>query len=177
MIKHPLDFIEVKNRQNIFFIFLILTAAIFLVFQFIDKPLQTSAAPSGIVSFELAGSVTSVNAMLESWNSSALLYNAFGLGFDFLFMPIYAVTISMAVLLSSKRRNAAWEKAGNIIGWAAMAALLFDAVENLALFSMLVGRVSGPYPQVAAICAMVKFGLIILAVFFGLIGLFFPQKK
>ncbi len=177
MINHPLAFIDLRQRRNVFFVFLGFTIAIFLVFQSIDKPLQTQAAPSGIVSFELAGSSATVNQMLESWNPAARLYNAFGLGFDFLFMPVYAVAISLAVLLSAKRRNPAWESAGNIIGWVTFTAPVFDAVENIALFSILVGNLSMPFPQIAAFCAFIKFGLIILAVAFGLFGLFFPIKK
>lgn len=177
MVKHPLEFIDVQNRRNIFFVFLGITIAIFLVFQFIDKPLQTQASPSGIVSFELAGTPAASRAMLDSWNPASRLYNAFGLGFDFLFMPVYAVTISLAVLLSSKRRNSAWESAGNLIGWAAFAAPVFDAFENIALFSILLEKSTLPYPQIAYICALIKFCLIILAVLYGFYGLFFPIKK
>lgn len=176
-LRHPLGFIPSNLRRSLFFLFLALTTAGFAVFQLLDQPLRTAAAPSGTVSFELAGSVEKAGAMVDSWDASARLNNAFELGFDFLFMPVYATALSLGILLAVDRRRGVWSALGKTLGWGAFAAMLFDAVENIALFSILHGNIVAPYPQVAAWCASVKFVLILLGMFYGLIGWLLPEKR
>ena len=175
-IQHPLEFIPQKARSRLFYLFIGLTAAGFLIFQFLDQPLRTLAAPSGIVSFELAGSIDNAKAMMESWNQAALLNNAFGLGFDFLFMPVYATALSLGILLAVYRRTGFWPNIGKILGWVAYIAIGFDSIENVALFAILHGNNVMPVPQVAFWCASIKFGIIIIGSFYGLIGWLFPER-
>jgi hypothetical protein len=176
-LRHPLDFLPSSLRRPLFFLFLALTAAGFAVFQLLDQPLRTAAALAGTVSFELAGSVEKARAMMDSWDASARLNNAFGLGFDFLFMPVYATALSLGVLLAVGRRRGIWSTLGKALGWGVFAATGFDSVENIALFSILHGNIVAPYPQVAAWCASVKFVLILLGTVYGLIGWLLPEKR
>ena len=55
ILRYPLDFLPTNLRRPLFFLFLGLTVAGFAVFQLLDQPLRTPAAPAGTVSFELAG--------------------------------------------------------------------------------------------------------------------------
>ena len=169
-LRHPLEFIPSAQRHRLFFIFLALTIAGFGIFQILDEPLRTPAAPTGLVSFELAGSPEKARAMLDSWDAKALLNNAFGLGFDYLFMPVYAIALSMGVLLACSRRGGFWPSLGAWLGWGALIAPLFDACENLALFSILRAGPLSPYPQIAAGCATLKFALILVGLVYGLVG-------
>ncbi|MEJ5224441.1 MAG: hypothetical protein WHV44_08285, partial [Anaerolineales bacterium] len=134
------------------------------------------AAPQGIVSFELARTARNAFAILASWNDTALLYAAFGLGFDFLFMPLYATALSMAVLLAAGRRPGAWQAWGSLLAWGAFGAVLFDVVENIALFSILLNGATDLLAAAAFWCASLKFGLILLGVGYALLGWWFPQK-
>lgn len=138
--------------------------------------MRTSAAPFGVVSFELAGTEEKAGAMLDSWDAAARLNNAFGLGFDFLFMPVYATALSLGVLLAVDRRKGAWSALGKALGWGVFAATVFDSVENLSLFSILKGNITAPYPQIAVGCAIVKFALILLGLIYGLAGWLLPEK-
>ena len=52
-----LDFIPAPKRLPLFWLFCGLTVAFFAVFNWLDQSLRTSAAPSGIVSCELAGAL------------------------------------------------------------------------------------------------------------------------
>ncbi len=175
--RHPLDFIPLSARKPVFWAALMLTFICFAVFQvFLNPPLVTAAAPSGIVSFELAGSPESAFALLASWDDAALLYTVFGLGFDFLFMPVYATALSAGILLAAGRRRGAWSAAGNALGWGAFAATGFDAAGNIALFSILLNGADSTAPQVAFWCASIKFGLILLGLGYGLVGWLLPQK-
>lgn len=155
---HPLSFLPQQSRKPLFYGFLALTIAIFGIFNVLDAPLRTTPAPNGIVSYELAGSVDSAQAMIASWDESARQYAAFGLGFDYLFMPVYALALCLGILLANDDRNG---RIAALAGWAVLAAPLFDAVENFALWRQLINGAVSPLPQFAAACASVKFFLLI----------------
>jgi len=64
----------------------------------------------------------------------------------------------------------AWHSIGLLLAWGLWAAALFDAIENLALFTELLGNNVAPYPQIAQICATIKFGLILLGLLYVIAG-------
>jgi len=178
MTTHPLAFIPDNKRKRVFYLALAATLIVMAVFQLVlDPPLKTTAAPNGIVSFELAGSQAKAQAILASWDSSAQLYTAFGLGFDFLFMPVYATAIALGVLLAAGRHPGWFASLGAWVGWGAFAAALFDAAENICLFNLLLGNSGANYASMAALYATLKFGLILLGIGYALIGWVCPKKK
>jgi hypothetical protein len=63
-----------------------------------------------------------------------------------------------------------------LAGYGAFVTALFDAVENYALFQTLLGRADSSYPEIAAFCAIVKFGLLVFGILVALIGWFFPAQ-
>jgi hypothetical protein len=167
---HPLEFIPQRSRKPIFYVFLALTILIFGIFSQSEPYLRTTAAPSGIVSFELARDLKSSQAMVDSWNDEARLVAAFGLGFDYLFMPAYALALSLGLLLAMNGKTGTYYYFAAWMGWAVFAAALFDAVENYALWHVLTGGAVSPYPQLAALCATMKFTLLIVGLVTALAG-------
>jgi hypothetical protein len=193
--KHPLESIPSASRKPLFWAFLAGTLILFAVFRVLDAPLRTSAAPSGIVSFELAGTSFQAQAIIDSWHEMAYLvsnvagepvpgmvsraysFAVFGLGIDYLFMPVYATALALGILLAAGRHKGWFATLGAWIGWGAYAAALFDAVENFSLARMLLlNEVWSPYPEVAAFSATVKFGLLLLGLFYALVGWSWPNK-
>ena len=65
---HPLTFLPSDRRKPLFLSLLGLTLILFAVFRVFDTPLRTSAAPNGIVSFELAGAIKPAAEILASWD-------------------------------------------------------------------------------------------------------------
>jgi hypothetical protein len=104
---HPLDFIPNPTRKSVFFGLLVWTFILFTIFQVLNIPLTTSAAPFGIVSHQLAWTPDKAQAILASWDTRASLFAAFGLGLDYLFMPSYALTGTLGALLAAGR-NKGW---------------------------------------------------------------------
>jgi len=178
--KHPLQFIPPASRKLLFFMFLAGTLGLFAVFRVLDTPLQTPAAPSGIVSFELAGTPFQAQTILDSWRDQtglAYAFAAFGLGIDYLFMPVYATALALGILLAVGRHTGWFAIVGAWLGWGAYVAAIFDAVENYALTRMLLmNEVWTPYPQMAAFCATVKFGLLLLGLLYALVGWLWPKR-
>ncbi|HSK88470.1 MAG TPA: hypothetical protein VK880_08950, partial [Anaerolineales bacterium] len=183
---HPLAFIPNRYRKQLFFILLALTLILFAVLRVLDQPLRTDAAPKGIVSFELAGNSRTARAITDSWKQMSLLlsavegqpnpdvvnvpyvFAAFGLGLDYLFMPVYALWLAFGTLLASGKHEGWLRSLGTVAGYAALAAMVFDAVENYALLQVLLGNMQSPYPALAAFCAIVKFSLILLGLLYVL---------
>jgi len=159
--QHPLEFIPQILRKPLFYVFFALTLFIFGVFRGLDEPLRTPAAPSGIVSFELAQNVRTAQSIVDSWDSNARLFAAFGLGLDYLFMPAYALALSLGLLQTLNGKTGWYYQLAAWMGWGALLAALFDAVENYALWVVLIGKVTSPYPEIAALCATIKFALLI----------------
>jgi len=181
--KHPLAFIPTSSRKPLFFTFLAGTLILFAVFRVLDAPLQTPAAPNGIVSFELAGTPEKAFQILVSWEPdvqsdspmgiqpNGKLFAAFGLGIDYLFMPVYATALALGILLAAGRHDGRFATFGPWLGWGAYSAAIFDAIENFALVQILLrNQVWSPYPEVAAISATVKFGLLMLGLVYALVG-------
>ena len=193
---HPLDFIPNNSRKPIFWAFLAGTLSLYAVFGILDIPLRTSAAPSGILSFELAGTPFQAQAIIDSWHEMAYLLSSvegqpvpglvsrayafavFGLGLDYLFMPVYATALALGIFLAAGRHPGWFATFGAWLGWGAYAAALFDAVENYALARMLMmNQVWSPYPEVAAFSASVKFILLSLGLVYALVGWLWPKKE
>lgn len=168
--KHPLEFVPSNLRKPFFFGFFALTLTMFGVFNILDQPLRTSAAPNGIVSYELAWTPENAQAMLTSWDENARHYVAFGLGFDYLFMPAYSLALSLGLLLAGSAKPAWLQKMTAWLGWGVLFAALFDAVENYALWKILTGNVESSFPQIAAVCASIKFILLILSLLVAIFG-------
>lgn len=161
-------------KQPLFWAALALTLLILAVFRVIDAPLQTAAAPQGIISYELAGTVARAQAMFDSWDARVRLYAAFGLGLDYLFMVSYAVAIGLAAAWAGRQLGAQrrWPvRVGLALGSGLALAALLDAVENFALARMLfAGAAAAPWPALAAGCATVKFALVILGLVYAAAG-------
>jgi len=193
--KHPLESIPSASRKPLFWTLLAGTLILFAVFRVLDAPLRTPAAPSGIVSFELAGTPFQAQAIIDSWHEMAFLessvagepvpgivsrafsFAVFGLGIDYLFMPVYATALALGILLAAGRHKGWFATLGAWLGWGAFAAALFDAIENYALAHMLLlNEVWTPYPEVAAFCASIKFGLLLLGLFYALVGWVWPKR-
>jgi hypothetical protein len=200
--KHPLEFVPGTSRKPIFFTLLFLTLILFGVFRVLDAPLRTPAAPNGIVSFELARTPARAQSMIDVWTGRTVIYTdgehsnavttppgepflykavpiihaAFGLGLDYLFMPLYAFALAFGTLLAASR-HAGWLKSlGAVAGYGAFAAAVFDAMENYALLQVLLDRIQSPYPEIAFYCASAKFGLLIFGLVYAVVGGLWPRS-
>ena len=163
---HPLAAIAPEKRIWVFVPLLIATLVITFLFRFIGPNQPT------IVDFELAGSVPQAQTIIDAWNETDRIRAGFSLGIDYLYMPIYSTTIALACMLAAfVLKSKAWRSIGLLLAWGLWAAALFDAIENVALFTELLGNNIAPYPQIAQICAAIKFGLILAGLLYVVIGL------
>jgi len=139
----------------------------------LDQALKSPAAPSGIISFELARTPAAAQRIIDSWNASARIQAGISLGLDFFFLAAYAFTLAGAcrkVAAHLPGYRVRWMLMGGMLARAAWLAGCLDVVENLALIQFLIGPGQAWQPVVAAWCAWPKFGLaaiILLYIGFG----------
>ncbi|MFA5079821.1 MAG: hypothetical protein WC541_10105 [Dehalococcoidia bacterium] len=163
---HPLNSIPGGKRLTVFLWLLAATIGISIVFRFIGPFKPT------IVDYELAGSVAKSSLIIGAWDTLARLQACFNLGFDYLYMPVYSTTIALACVMGADViARTGWKNLGLLLAWGLWLAAVLDAIENYALITMMYGSPADPYPQIAAYCASIKFGLIILGLLYALISL------
>jgi hypothetical protein len=171
---HPFMRISPAWLPKIFWPMLFVTLVLMAIMNYAGNPLNNPSAPAGIVSFELAGSPDRAGQILESWDAKARLAAAFGLGLDYLFMVFYSSTLSLGCIWTwqiLKERALPIAGVGILLGWSSWLAALFDGTENLALLILLFASNISPWPEIARICAILKFSLIFLAIVYAIYGL------
>ena len=172
-VKSPIQSLSHNIQLRLFTVFAIMTLLLLVIISYTGSPLNTEAAPMGIVSFELAGSGSRTEAILSSWDWNAKLHAAFSLGLDFLFIPAYVAAFSLGCSLSSwSVRSRSWPLAGtgNLLVWGVILAGLLDVIENASLLVILLGKVTSLWSRLASLCAGIKFGLLFLALVYILYG-------
>jgi len=169
---HPFQRIPVAEIRSVFIPLLVFTLVLMWLMTRVGAPLETSAAPYGIISFELAGTPASVEKILASWDENAQLHAAFSLGLDYLYMVVYSTTIALGCIWAAwVLRSRSWPLAGlgAFLAWGQWLAAVLDGIENAGLTIMLFSGSSELWALLARWCAISKFALI----FFGLTWVFF----
>jgi hypothetical protein len=129
----------------------------------LGKPLITTDAPRGILSFEFARSTDEVARILDSWSPAARDQAILSLGIDYLYLFIYPAWFSLACVLLSRRLSERPARLGRALAWIVLSATALDAAENYALIQLMAPGPSDVWPPVSSTCASLKFILILAA--------------
>jgi hypothetical protein len=178
--KHPFKWIKKESLLPVFVVSLMITIFIIVAMQILGMPLMTEAAPAGIVTFEFAGDLDTAQAIIASWGHDSLIYAGLNLGFDYLFMVAYGITIGSGCVLISERLRYKISLLGILLAWGSILAALLDALENYALIRLLLGSINETWAVIAKWCAGVKFILVavgIVYVLFGALYLLLTKNK
>ena len=163
--RHPFSDLEATVFRRRFVPLLVATLATFAALAFVDTHYHTPATPYGILSLQVAHQPLHVQWILEQWSARVGMnaWVAFGLGFDYLFMPLYGITLALACVRLGERlgdRSSAARTLGVLLGYGALLAALLDAVENAAHFAMLVREPIERWLMVGFVCATGKQALL-----------------
>lgn len=161
--RHPLE--SLRDKRQAFGWLLAATVVLTLALQ-----LMGPADPT-IVQFEFTWNSAAADALIHSWSTEQQLRAAFSLGLDFLYLPLYSTTIALACLWATEGRPESWQAAGRWFAWGAWGAAVFDAVENLALYRLLLGPATDAAALLSSLCATAKFTLIALGIGFAIAAL------
>jgi hypothetical protein len=171
---HPFEHLYPTLQKKSFITLLFLTILIMFIMNVIGEPLITQYAPSGIISFELAFSPARAQQMINSWSPDSQLRAAFIQGLDFLFPLVYSAALGLGCILTMKvlrTRGKPLSRSGILLAWGLVVAAICDYIENISLVALLFGKLQSPFPEIAGICAVIKFTLIFIAIAYILYGL------
>ena len=171
--RHPFQAIPSEKFNKGLNPLILITLISMFVMNWISAPLNTPAAPNGIISFELAGTREAIHSILASWDTEAQLTASLSLGLDYLFLVIYSTAIGMGCIWASgvfTPRGSFLVTTGVLLAWGQWLAALMDGVENAALIRLILGEIQSPWPQIARICAIIKFSLIALGLLYVFLG-------
>jgi hypothetical protein len=152
--RHPFDWLSASGQKRAFIVLFVFTLAVLASMNALGRPLNTEAAPLGIVSFQLAGELSLAQSMVESWGQTGRVYAGLNLGLDYLFMAAYSSSIALGCVLVARGLS---PRVGLLLAWAQFGAALLDAVENYALIQVLLGSQQALWPAVARWCAIPKY--------------------
>ena len=172
-ISHPFLWLSNSSQKRALAVLIVLSLLVGGAMRVLDSPLRTLEAPSGIVSFELAKTLTQAERILESWDSSARIHAALSLGLDYLYLALYSLCISLLctrVAGALLAKNALLAVAGLLLAWAQLAAGGLDAVENYALIRLLGGAREEAWSTLAWACALPKFAIVSMGLAYVLVG-------
>ena len=172
-LRHPFEWLPMVEQTRAFVLLFVLTIVVMFVLQVLGGPLITDAAPSGIVSFELAGTLARAQRMVESWGPVGRIYAGLNLGLDFLFLVAYPLCIGLGCVMVARAfsaRLAFLSPVGVVLAWGQWLAGLLDAIENCALIQLLLGSQNASLPVVAQGCAIPKFLIVGLGILYVLLG-------
>ena len=131
--QHPFGWLPEPVQGRAFVALFVLTVVVMASLQALGGPLITDAAPSGIVSFELAGDLATSQEILESWGPTGRVYAGVNLGLDYLFLFAYSSAIALGCVLAARRLSTRVKilvLVGVILAWLLFVAGLLDALEK-----------------------------------------------
>jgi len=128
---------------------------------------------SGQVDFALAvGSVEKTQAIVASWSLQQKLLMAFGLGIDYLFMPVYSTCLACACIAVAE--CGFLPTLGLTLAWSQWLAALFDAQENFGLMQILLSDGNEAVIQrvgsLGLFCTNAKFFILVLGLLYATLG-------
>ena len=127
--------------------------------------LDSAPAPYGILSFELAGSLDQSIEIMNSWTPLSKIFAGLSLGFDFLFLLVYTLFISLLIHKLNVRLwvGKSFYRIGEILIWSMFLTAAFDTIENVSLIKLLIGNHQQFWVSIARTFATIKFILIAIA--------------
>lgn len=143
---------------------LIATVILLAALVLINQPLKTAAAHQGIVSYQLAGSAEQALVIVQSWGSEGLYWAKLSLWLDFLFIPVYCLTLILLTRHCTVDRPGVRERtAARWVRTLFIVAAMADVTENV----LLLNNLEAPTDAIslaAAISALAKFTALTLGI-------------
>jgi hypothetical protein len=140
------------------------TAALGAYILHLNESLVTADAPAGMYSLLFAWTPESANMILTSWVDDRAVTLGL-LAVAVAYVPFYASFLVAIAEYVTNCGNASWKATIIVAVWTGPLAGAIDVVECLGLGAMIIGSNPASFlPIAVSICAVVKFGLIAVAI-------------
>lgn len=172
----PFSWINESAKVPLLFVLFAASLILSISLSLIAAGLTNETAPLGMVSFELAGSLSRAHEIMCSWDGAAREDAFLSTGLDYLYLCVYPLAISLACDLAASRiwkQHGRLRSAGNVLAWVVPAAGVLDATENYAMIRVLRLAENPLWPGLAKWCAIPKFGLVLLGLGYLILSVVF----
>ncbi|WP_456378576.1 hypothetical protein [Lutibacter sp.] len=168
MVLSPFHTFSKKFKKKTIVTLLISMVVLITVMRYFDSQIQHNNNPNGIISFELAKNISTSEAILNSWDTFSKTAAGMSMGFDFLFLVVYALFIALLVDITNEYlwRNSKMYIVGIFVIWSVFLAAFFDSIENIALIKLLLGDIKQLWSSIAYYFATAKFFLLSISILF-----------
>ncbi len=168
MLSSPFANITVKIEKKLTFSLFYLLIISVIVLRYFNLTLENEIAPYGIFSFELAGTLDKSVEIINSWSPLSKTFAGLSLGYDFLFLLIYTLFISLLIHKVNERLwvGKSFYKIGETLSWSMFITAIFDAIENVSLIKLLIGSHEEYWSSFAYAFAIAKFVLISISILY-----------
>jgi hypothetical protein len=173
--QHPAARVPPQQLSASFRRWLLATALVAAVLLTTGDPLRNAAVTAGMFTLEL--NFGALPAMLASYDAETRHLLGFQLGFDFLFMPLYAHGLCLGLVRSRRARGLSLAGGFDALLWAIWFAAVCDAVENVAMMLACLGPATAGQGWAATIFAGVKFAILAFGLLFWLALLRHPKVR
>jgi hypothetical protein len=172
MLQSPFHKLLKSTEKKFTIVLLILIVVLINVMRYFDAQIQHSGNFQGIISFEFAKDLSASITILNSWDTLAKTAAGLSMGFDFLFLIVYALFISILIhqINNILGKHSKFYTLGIILIWGVFLAAFFDLIENFALIKLLLGDLQQLWSSIAYYSAISKFSLLSLGILFILIN-------
>ena len=152
-----------------FWLLLIVSVVLMVYLAKLGAPVD-ARLPSGTVNLEAPWSTERIRIALGLLGDDGIQAARRQTYADFAFLFVYPIAFSLGCALIAGGLDGKNAAIGMLIAWAVLLALPFDAGENICMLRMLDGHIGAPWPQLATICAALKFTLTAGAALFLIVG-------
>ncbi len=156
--QHPATRVAPHALSASFHRWLFATALVAAVLLTTGDPLRNAVVTAGVFTLEL--NFGALPAMIASYDAETRHLLGFQLGFDYLFMPLYAQGLCLGLARARAVRGLPVGGALHALLWAIWLAAVCDAVENAALMLACLGPATPTQGWVATVFAGVKFAIL-----------------
>jgi len=162
----------ITYKKRITLLLSILLVLNIITLRIFDTSLNNETCKNGIVSFELAKDLDKTVNILNSWNTNEKINVGLSLGFDFLFLFVYASLIALLIFNINERlwKNKSFYQFGNLLIFLIFTAAFLDVVENVSLIKLLLGNLNQNWSSIAYYAAIVKFSFVLICISYILIN-------
>ena len=147
------------------------TVGLMLPLSSLNKVLVSAEPHYDIIDFELAFTEEEAGTILKTWGPDLQREALKSLYIDFAYLVSYALFLSSLTLLLTRSAHTKLQRTGAVIARMPWVAAVLDAAENIFLIHVITASsIPGASVFCAGICAVIKFGLVGIAIAFIIAG-------
>jgi hypothetical protein len=134
-------------------------------------PFLLVGEPDEMVRLQLAGSESQAREIVAGWSLAEVVDMAFLQGIDAVHPLAYGLLLAAAAVWAGRRLRGRAAQWASVVAWMALAAALFDILENVGMIVMIRGDVDAPVPTMTTAFAVAKLSMLFVVLLYVVAGI------